>query len=219
MIKGIAPLSQIPALVASGAPPRPNHACCEEGVDVCFQTIWRRGGEGFATRAIRFLKKKFSLRTTCPQCLHVLCPHTSFTSCAPTRRVPVMGFSSLGPQNMGDGSGGVEEGNGRGLRALVQRTIKVILVVTRRMGCFTGSLLFGLEKRVKALLVSCPLPDGVQWACPTIPLCSGLRFRAWQGWSMRCRWWHRGVVVEEEGVILAKGTRCGRFLNTYAIAC
>ena len=42
---GIAPLSQFPATVASGAPPRPNHACCEEGVDVCFETLWRRGAE------------------------------------------------------------------------------------------------------------------------------------------------------------------------------
>ena len=28
MFKGIAPPSQFPATVASGAPPRPNHACC-----------------------------------------------------------------------------------------------------------------------------------------------------------------------------------------------
>ena len=53
------------------------------------------------------------------------------------------------------------------LRALVHRTIKVVLVVTRQIGCFPGSLLFGLEKCVKALLVSCPLPSGLQWACPT----------------------------------------------------
>ena len=117
MFKGIAPPSQFPATVASGAPPGPNHAWCEEGVDVCFETLWRRGGEGFATRAIRFFKKKFSPRTTCPQRVHVLCPHTGCTSCAPTRRVPVMGFSSLGPQNMGDWSGGVEEGDGRGAKS------------------------------------------------------------------------------------------------------
>ena len=87
MFKGIAPPSQFPATFASGAPPRPNHACCEEGVDVCFETLWRRGGEGFATRAIRFFfKKKFSPRTMCPQRVHVLCPHTGCTSCAPTRR-------------------------------------------------------------------------------------------------------------------------------------
>ena len=43
------------------------------------------------------------------------------------------------------------------LRALVHRTIKVVLVLTRRIGCFPGPLLFGLEECVKALLVSCPL--------------------------------------------------------------
>ena len=44
MFKGIPPPSQFPATVASGAPPRPNHACCEERVHVCFETLWRRGG-------------------------------------------------------------------------------------------------------------------------------------------------------------------------------
>ena len=39
-------LGQFPATVASGAPPRPNHACCEEGFHVCFETLWRRGGGG-----------------------------------------------------------------------------------------------------------------------------------------------------------------------------
>ena len=38
MFKGIAPPSQFPATVASGAPPRPNHACFEEGVHACFET-------------------------------------------------------------------------------------------------------------------------------------------------------------------------------------
>ena len=78
------------------------------------------------------------------------------------------------------------------LRALVHRTIKVVLVVTRRIACLTGSLLFGLKKCAQTLLVSCPLPGGLQWPCPTIPLLSGLRFRGWHGWSMRCCWWHQG---------------------------
>ena len=71
------------------------------------------------------------------------------------------------------------------LRALVHRTIKVVLVVTRGIRCFPSSLLFGLEKCVQALLVSCPLPGGLQRPCPTIPLRSGLRFGRCHGWSMR----------------------------------
>ena len=62
VFKGIAPPSQFPATVASGAPPKPNHACCEAGVHVCFETLWRRGGGGFATRALSFFNKKKSLR-------------------------------------------------------------------------------------------------------------------------------------------------------------
>ena len=75
-----------------------------------------RGGRVCNARNTFFFKKKFSPRTTCPQRVHILCPHTGCTSCAPTRRVPVMGFS-LGPQNMGDWSGGVEEGDGRGAKS------------------------------------------------------------------------------------------------------
>ena len=46
LFKGIAPLSQFPATAAIGAPPRPGHACFEDRVDVCFETLWRRGGRG-----------------------------------------------------------------------------------------------------------------------------------------------------------------------------
>ena len=56
MFKGIAPPSQFPATIASGAPPRPNHACFDEGVHACFETLGTRGGGGFATRALRFFQ-------------------------------------------------------------------------------------------------------------------------------------------------------------------
>ena len=46
VFKGTAPRSQFLATVASGAPPRLNHACCEEGVHVWFETVRRRGGGG-----------------------------------------------------------------------------------------------------------------------------------------------------------------------------
>ena len=40
LFKGITPLSQFSATVASGAPPRPKHGCFQ-GVDVPFETPWR----------------------------------------------------------------------------------------------------------------------------------------------------------------------------------
>ena len=63
LFKGIAPPSQFPATIASGAPPRPNHACCQGKVDVCSETHWRsKGGRGlFAPRALRLSQKKNAL--------------------------------------------------------------------------------------------------------------------------------------------------------------
>ena len=113
LFKGIAPPSPFPATIASGAPPRPNHACFEGRVDVCSETRWRsKGGRGlFATRALRpFPKKKRSLRALRA---HNERTYTSGTSCAGTRRVPFVGCSSSGSQNMGDGSGG-DNGSGVG---------------------------------------------------------------------------------------------------------
>ena len=47
LFKGIAPLSQLPATIASGAPPRPNHAVFkEEFVYVSKPFGGARGGEG-----------------------------------------------------------------------------------------------------------------------------------------------------------------------------
>ena len=194
MFKGIAPPRQFPATVASGAPPRPNHACCEERVDVSFETLCRRGGEGFAMRTIRcFFLKKSALRA--------LRAHNVSTYYA---RTPVghrvhqhaaclsWGSPPWGLKTWLIAVVEVRKVMEGALRALVHRTIKVVLVVTRRIGCIPRSLLFGLEKCVKALLVSCPLPGGLQWACPTIPLFSGLRFTGRQGWSMRSCWWLRG---------------------------
>ena len=68
------------------------------------------------------------------------------------------------------------------------------------------ALLFGLEKCVQTRLVSCVLPSGLQRPCPTIPLRSGLRFRGWHGWSMRCCWWHQGSCTGRGG----RGGRGGR---------
>ena len=57
-----------------------------------------RGGRVCNARNTFFFQKKFSPCNRCPQRVHVLCPHTGCTSCAPTRRAPVMGFSSLGKE-------------------------------------------------------------------------------------------------------------------------
>ena len=59
LFKGIAPPSQFPATIASGAPPRPNHACFQGTVDVCSETRWRsKGGSGlFAPRTLRLSQK------------------------------------------------------------------------------------------------------------------------------------------------------------------
>ena len=66
LFNGIAPPSQFPATIASGAPPGPNHACFQGRVDVCFETRWRsKGGRRGAClhRAhYAFPKKKKSLR-------------------------------------------------------------------------------------------------------------------------------------------------------------
>ena len=78
LFKGIAPPSQFPATVASGAPPRPNHAFFQDGVDVRFEPLGGAGGGGGLSpqRAHNvFLKKKFSLHTKCPQREYVLCMH------------------------------------------------------------------------------------------------------------------------------------------------
>ena len=78
LFKGIAPPSQFPATVASGAPPRPNHAFFQDGVDVRFEPLGGAGGgRGLSPQRAHnvFLKKEFSLHTKCPQREYVLCMH------------------------------------------------------------------------------------------------------------------------------------------------
>ena len=66
LFKGIAPPSQFPATIASGAPPRPNHAVFKtELVYVSKPFGGSRGGEGVCTTCTTsFSKKKFSPRTS-----------------------------------------------------------------------------------------------------------------------------------------------------------
>ena len=70
---GIAPPSQFPATLASGAPPRPNHAVFKaELVYVSKPFGGARGGEGVCTTCTTsFSKKKSSPRTTCPKRAHI----------------------------------------------------------------------------------------------------------------------------------------------------
>ena len=103
LFKGIAPPSQFPATIASGAPPGPNHACLQNPLE-------EQGGGGCLHHAYcAFPKKKLSPCTTCPQHAHV---HEWHIVCEP-RRAPFMGCSSSGSRNIGDGSGGDEGGKER----------------------------------------------------------------------------------------------------------
>ena len=170
-----------------------------------------RGGRVCNARNTFFFKKKSSLRALRA---HKVCTYYARTpvvhrvhQCA---ACPSWGSPPWGLKTWVIGVVELRKVMEGALRALVHRTIKVVLVVTRRIGCFPGPLLFGLEECVKALLVSCPLPGGLQWACPTIPLCSGLRFRGWQGWSVRCCWWHRGSCSGGGGGRRGRGRGRGR---------
>ena len=109
LFKGIAPPSQFPATIASGSLPRPDHACFQGKVDVCFETRWRSWGV-CTTRTTSPPPKKSSLRALRA---HNVRTYTSGTSCADRRRVPFMGCFSSGSQNMGDGSGGAQGGKQR----------------------------------------------------------------------------------------------------------
>ena len=148
------------------------------------------GGEGWGrvcnARTTFFFKKILSTNyvpTTCTRVVHRVHQRA---------RCPSWGSSPWGLKTWVIGVVELRKVMKGALSALVHRTIKVVLVVTRQIACLTGSLLFGPEKCVHTLLVSCPLPSGLQRPCPTIPLCSGLRFTGWHGWSVRCCWWHRG---------------------------
>ena len=70
------------------------------------------GEKGLQRAQCAFLKKS-SLRALRAHNVRTHYARTPVVHCLHKCTVPFMGLSSLGPQNMGDGSGGVEEGNGR----------------------------------------------------------------------------------------------------------
>ena len=144
------------------------------------------GGGGLCNACNTFLFKKSSVRALRA---HNMCTHYARTpvvhrvhQCAVC---PSWGSPPWGLKTWVIGVVELRKVMKGALRALVHRTIKVVLVVTRRIACFTGSLLFEPQKCVQTLLASCPLPGGLQWLWPTIPLRSGLRFGRWHEWNRR----------------------------------
>ena len=117
-----------------------------------------RGGGAVCTARTTPFPKKRSLRALRA---HNKRTYTSGTSCAGTRHVPLVGCSSLGSQNTGDGSDGDAEVKKGGLIVFVQGTIKVVLIVAGLIACRTRSFPSALEKSVQPLLVSCSLPGGL----------------------------------------------------------
>ena len=75
----------------------------------------------------------------------------------------------------------ITEVKNAGLMALVQGTIKVVIIIAGLIACRTRSFPSSLEKGVWPLFVTCSLPGGLQRPRPIVPLRSGLRFRGWQG--------------------------------------
>ena len=150
LFEGIAPPSQFPATIASGAPPRPNHACFQGRVDVCSETRWRsKGGRGGAClhRAhYAFPKKKKALSAN-------YVPTTSARTSVAHRvheRVacPLWGAPPRGPKTWVMEVVERTEVKKGGLRALVQGTIKVVLIIARLIACRTRSFPSGPEKSV-----------------------------------------------------------------------
>ena len=148
LFKGIAPPSPFPATIASGAPPRPNHACFQGRVDVCSETRWRnKGGTGlFAPRALRLSQKKNALS------VHYV-PTTSARTQVAHRvqeRVacPSWGAPPQGPKTWVMEVVEITEVKNAGLMALVQGTIKVVLIIAGLIACRTRSFPSALEKSV-----------------------------------------------------------------------
>ena len=89
LFKGIAPPSQFPATVASGAPPRPNHPFFQDGVDVRFEPLGGAGVGGGSLRNVRttsFLKKKVLILSLNSAFGGVSAPWVNFPMCLPVRR-------------------------------------------------------------------------------------------------------------------------------------
>ena len=184
LFKGIAPPSRFPATIASGAPPRPNHAVFKAElvyVSKPFGGTW--GGGLHHVHYVFFQKKKRLFAHYVP----TACAHTTVVHRVQERvACPSWGAPPWGPETWVIEVielKGVKEG---GLIALVRGTIKVVLLFAGHIACRTGSFFCGLKQSVPPLAIFGPLPGGLQWPCPTIPLCSGLRFGRWHCWGMRC---------------------------------
>ena len=131
-----------------------------------------------------FQKKKKALSA---HYVPTTCAHTTMVHRVQERvACPSWGAPPWGPETWVMEVVELKEVKEGGLKALVRGTIKVVLLFARHIACRTGSFLCGLKQSVPPLAIFGPLPGGLQWPCPTIPLCSGLRFGRWHCWGMRC---------------------------------
>ena len=86
MFKGMASPCEFLATVASDASPRLNHACFEEGVHVCFETLWGRGG-GCNTHTT-FFEKSFLRALRAGWVLFFLAPRSASRRFSSLARFP-----------------------------------------------------------------------------------------------------------------------------------
>ena len=155
-----------------------------------------QGGEGrgmFAPSTLRLSQKKRSLRALRA---HNERTYTSGTSCAGIRRVPFVGCSSCGSQNMGDGSGGEDEGEERRPNSACARDDQSS--PHHRSTHRLSDALFSFrpqEERLAApcLLLACRWTSTAASDNPT-PLWPPIQRVAW----MKCCSWHRGSCAKEQ---------------------
>ena len=146
LFKGIAPPSQFPATIASGAPPRPNHAVFKaELVYVSKPFGGARGGEGVCTTCTTSFSKK-KKKALSAHYVPTTCAHTTMVHRVQERAAcPSWGAPPWGPETWVMEVVELKEVKEGGLKALVRGTIKVVLLFARHIACRTGSFLCGLK--------------------------------------------------------------------------
>ena len=150
LFKGLVPLSQFPATIASGAAPRPNHACFKaELMYVSEPSGGAKGGGGGVVCTTRTTfpppKKKVLFMHYVPMtCAHTPVAHRAQEHVA----CPSWGASSWGPETGVMEVQEPREAKKGGLIAFVEGTNKVVVVFARHIACQTGSFLCGLKKSV-----------------------------------------------------------------------
>ena len=162
LFKGIAPPSQFPATIASGAEPRPNYACVEGRVAVCSETLWRSMGRGWGLHRVHYVF--FQRKVLSALYLRTTCAHTTVVHRVQDRvTCPSWGARPWGPETWVMEVFELKEVKEGGLIVLARGTIKVVLLFARHNACRMGSFLCGLKQSVPPLAIFGPLPGGLQW--------------------------------------------------------